>query len=144
MYRWDGDSGEWALHGGTLDTSANTVTASITSFGTYTLGPVMPTGRITWTVQNVGPTSATLVSDPILNNNGSVVPAGTLVHVDVAEAVQIVTPDASAAHPGVQIATDATGRLTVQVSLAGSVPGLSVFAFSDIGTARCDTAVPVP
>jgi hypothetical protein len=136
LYRWNAERLDWDLIPGSLDTVANTVTATVTQLGTFTLAPRMPAGAITWTAAG-----GTLTSEPILTNDGQVA-AGVLVHValDTAGAV-ITTPDLDSGQDGVQVLTDANGRITLQIQVPPGATSVAVLAFSDLGTASCDTVV---
>ena len=69
----------------TCGSAAKSVTATVTRVGTYTLGVIMPAGKLTWTVTGVshtgsGATARTVVSvesnETVGMNDGSRAPAG--------------------------------------------------------------------
>jgi len=153
LYWWNQGRGDWDLVSSTLDTAANTVTAMITVFGTYAVAPPMPSGEIAWTVSGTATggsadspsTIVTLVSDPLGRNNGSTVPEGTILHIlRTFPAGAFVTADAQPGVDGMQIATDAEGRLHLQVELPGAPSGVAIDAFSDLGTIRGEMFVAIP
>jgi hypothetical protein len=139
MYRWSGDQDDWNLVNAVLDTDANTVTATITDLGIYTLAQRMPSGSIEWTLSGNG----TFTSTALMNNDGTPVGPGAVVHVS-AGAAPISSPDVDPATDGVQIVTDANGQLQVTVQVPGGATNVGIRAFSDIGTAISDSTVEVP
>jgi hypothetical protein len=156
MYHWDEDLADWTLIGGALDAALNTVTATVTQMGMYTLAPSMPAGQITWTVSSLSATgektTATLVSGPLVRNDGSLVPAGTIVHVTLASPGDfstdgpvpfglILTGDAQPDVDGVQVLVGADGTVTLNIEVPGSPEEVRIYGFSDIGTAMCDVNV---
>lgn len=156
MYHWDEDLADWTLVGGTLDAALNTVTATVTQMGMYTLAPAMPAGQISWTVSGVSAagekTTATLVSGPLVRNDGSLVPAGTIVHVTLASPSEfssdgpvpfglILTADAQPEVDGVQAAVGADGTLTLEIEVPGTPEEVRIYGFADLGTAMCDVNV---
>ena len=152
LYRWNQARADWDLVASTLDAAANTVTATITAFGTYAVAPPMPAGEINWKVTGTAAggsggspsTIVTLTSDPLTRNNGSTVPAGTVVHVlRTFPAGAFLTADALPGVDGLQIVTDADGRLHLQVELPGAPSGVAIDAFSDLGTIRGEVFVPI-
>ncbi|HEY3547196.1 MAG TPA: Ig-like domain-containing protein [Propionicimonas sp.] len=152
LYRWNQTAGDWDPVTAVIDTATNTVTATITAFGTYALAPPMPAGQIAWAttvVEDAGTTDApttrvTVVSDPLRRNDGTTVPAGTVVHIiDVLPEGVVLTPDAQSEVDGLQIVTDAAGRLHLQVELVGRPAALSIDAFSDHGTISGRVVVPI-
>ena len=84
MYRWNPTRRDWDHVGGVRDTAANTVTATITQFGLYTLGTPMPAGTIGMTMTDLGFSGEgaeavqrfRVTSTPLALNTGAVVPDG--------------------------------------------------------------------
>jgi len=134
IFRWNEERDDWDLVGGTLDTAANTVTTMVTALGLYALAPAMPAGEIVWTATGAGGI-VTLTSDPILRNDGSPAPAGTVVHVELLGAGEILSADIDPVAPGVQIATGADGRLELRVQMPAGALEVTVSSFSELGTA---------
>jgi hypothetical protein len=87
----------------------------------------------------------TLTSDPLRRNDGSVVPAGTVVHiVGTFPAGVFLTADAQPDVDGMQIVTDADGKLQLQIELPGTPESVAIDAFSDLGTIRGEVIVRIP
>ncbi len=156
MFVWDGVKEDWTVVPGVLDTSANTVTAQVTRAGLYTLGPVMPAGTLTWTITGVnrvgsGSDARTIValeSSAIRNNDGSAVPAGTVVHTQVVNAGgagQVLTADTDPALGGTQVLVGADGKVRIEVSLPGTAPPyLALAAYSHLGTVDGNAEIRIP
>jgi hypothetical protein len=152
-YRWDAERNDWTPIGGQVDPVNRVVTATITRLGTYTLGPRMPAGRITWTITNVaaagGNTRVTLQSSVITNNDGTAVAPGGLVHVSVTpegsptSLGSVLTPDVDGALEGHQVAIGADGRIQLQVEMFGPPSVINLLAFTDIGTAMTAEVIEV-
>jgi len=107
MYRWDSNDSRWELIGGTVDTVANKVTASIDRFGNYTLGARVPYGRYTFdddpnSVEADGTSVITWTSEPLLYNDNTAVSDGTLFTV-AASAGSILSADADIDMNGIQV-----------------------------------------
>jgi hypothetical protein len=163
LYRWDEELGDFEALPGTLDTTANRMTATITRLGLFTLGAVMPARAFTWTVVGavtVGTgadqtTTVTLESSPIRTNTGGIVPAGTLVHARSVDAASINDPgaplvgtmstaDAAPDIDGPQVATGPDGVARVTYVVPGRPGALFLQAFTDIGTADGSAVVALP
>ncbi|MEQ1870328.1 MAG: Ig-like domain-containing protein [Vicinamibacterales bacterium] len=166
LYRWvaSGADGSWVLVPSTIDRVANTVEADVTVLGSFTLAPRLPSGGINWTVlsanragdPNSPTTTVVFKSAPILNNDGTVVPAGTIVHVrsldsqsafsdEPRELGVIQTPDADPLTDGAQLVTDANGQAVVQVQIVGvPVSSVNLESFTEVGVASSNQTVVVP
>ena len=154
IYRWSDERADWDPIGGALDATNRVVTASITKLGTFTLGPRMPAGRISWTVTGVSTagnnTRVRLRSAPILNNDGTPIAAGSLVHVSVTppgspvSLGSVLTADADAGLEGNQVAVGADGTVEVEVEVFGPPGVVNLVAFSDVGTAVTTDIIQVP
>ena len=156
IYRWNNVGQDWDRIGGTVDASLNTVTAEVTQLGLYTVAAAMPVGRISLTAdfaaagsQTAPVTVATFTSAPILSNTGAVVPDGTLFTVRPLVGNlgyeqplgTILTPDASAALPGVQVSSQG-GVIRFAAELPGALGAVVPLAFSVDGTAIADRVMP--
>lgn len=157
IYRWNDDRNDWDYVGGDLDMATNTVTTTVTGLGTYTLGARMPAGDIAFTVLSAQvsdaglPSASTVVvleSSVIGQNDGSIAPAGTVIHLrslapfgiggDEQMAFGVITsPDASEME-GVQAVVGDDGRIRLTVELPGVQSAVRLLAFSDAGTALGD------
>jgi hypothetical protein len=110
IYRWSDTDGRWEYIGGTVDDSNNTVTASITKFGTYAIGAQVEYGNFTFhpepnAVPSDGNSIVTFTSEVIKNNDGTPVANGVLFTL-AASGGTITTADVNALLEGVQIATN--------------------------------------
>jgi hypothetical protein len=162
MYRFNEQRRDWDPVGGTLDLVNKTVSAAVSDLGTYTLGPTMPAGTLTWSIVSsslgdpANPTSVStirLVSNTVLLNSGSSVPADTVFHVVSAlpegmawEPIpfgQILTPDVVSGVEGVQVMVNANGQIELEIRLPASASSVRLVAFSDIGTAMSDEIVAI-
>jgi hypothetical protein len=125
IYGWNVDAGDWDLVGGVVDTAANTVTAPVSTFRLYTLGPAMPARDIALTVHDDGTTGAgdaatqrfTVTSGPLVMNTGQPVPDGTLY------TVRSLVPGSSlvTSYGTILTADDDPARAEVQVAAHGGV-----------------------
>jgi hypothetical protein len=162
MYRFNEQRRDWDPVAGTLDLVNKTVSATIADLGTYTLGPTMPAGTLTWSIVSsslgdpADPNSVStisLVSNTVLLNNGASVPADTVFHVVSAlpevlawEPIpfgEILTPDVLTDVNGVQVRVNASGQIELQIRLPGAASSVRIVAFSDIGTAMSDVVVAI-
>ncbi|MCU1382349.1 MAG: Neogenin [Acidobacteria bacterium] len=154
LYQWNKDRSDWDSVPATIDTATNTVRTTITKLGLFTLGPAMPAGEITWSVESTGAVDpnapqamrhVVFVSNPMSMNNGSPVPAGTVYHVISTSAAAsldsyavigtVTTPDARPDLEGAQITVGADGLLRVAVDYPAAVGNIQLITFSDVGTA---------
>ena len=144
MYWEDKENHEWVLVGGEVNIVNNTVTAVIPALQVYTLAPTLPKGRFSMTPNppSIPADSATvcsIVSETILNNDGSVVDDGTLFTVSSSSG-QIITADADTAWSGVQVEA-LGGQLTFDLIAWSIAYDAVVSAVSLYGTAEADTTV---
>ena len=157
LYRWNNAREDWDLVGGTLDTTTNTVTATVAQLGLYTLGTRFAAGAMTWTVDAVSHsgsgagarTTVTLRSSVVGNNDGSTAAPGTRFHVlldadDVAAGSTVQTADDDPSVDGAQVGLDADGRLRVVVTLVGTRTTFDWLVFADQGTANGSGTVTLP
>ena len=139
MYRWDSNDSRWQLIGGTVDTIANKVTASIDRFGNYALGARVPYGRYAFdddpnSVEADGTSVITWTSEPLLNNDNTAVADGTLFTV-AASAGSILSADADIDMNGVQVPVIG-GQIQFDLQVPDVAWSLDVEATSVIGQAR--------
>jgi PKD repeat protein len=154
LYEWNKDRSDWDPVPATRNTATNTVQTTITKLGLFTLGPAMPAGDISWSVDSttdLNPNTpearrhVVFVSSPVAMNNGSSTPAGTMYHVistSAAASMQnysyvgtVTTPDLRPDLDGAQIAVGADGRLRIEVDYPAGIRSIQLMTFSDTGTA---------
>src|SRR5262249_52455318 len=153
IYGWNDETEDWDLVGGVVDAAANTVTAPVSTFRLYTLGPAMPARDIALTVQDDGTTGVgdmatqrfTLTSGALVTNTGQPVPAGTLYPVRaLVSGTSLLTPygtiltaDADPVRGEVQVAAQG-GVIQFQVEYPAPnglyIPG-RLAVYSTTGTA---------
>jgi hypothetical protein len=153
IYGWNETAEDWDLVGGVVDAAANTVTAPVSTFRLYTLGPAMPARDIALTVQDDGTTGVgdtatqrfTVTSGPLVLNTGQPVPDGTLYTVrslvpgsaDLTAYGTILTADDDPARGGIQVAAHG-GVIQFQVEYPAPnglyIPG-RLAVYSTAGTA---------
>jgi hypothetical protein len=101
IYGWNAEAQDWDLVGGVVDAAANTVTAPVTAFRLYALGPAMPARDVSLSVHDDGTTGAgetaaqrfTITSGPLVMNTGQPVPDGTLYTVrTLVPGASVLTP----------------------------------------------------
>jgi hypothetical protein len=128
LYSWSEAAAAWVLVGGTVDTTANVVSAEIDTLRLYAIAPVVPSGQFgLWVTPDTlaadGVSLASVVSDPIRFNNGELVDDGTLFSA-FASVGTITTADLDTI-PGVQVASMdgriAFGLQAPQVGWAGDL-----------------------
>ena len=139
LYRWDSNDSCWELIGGTIDTVANKVTASIDRFGNYTLGARVPYGRYAFSddpnsVEADGTSIITWTSEPLLYNDNTVVTDGILFTVE-ASAGSILSADSDIDINGVQIPV-VGGQIQFDLHVPDVAWSLEVEATSVTGAAR--------
>lgn len=110
IYKYDFESGEWAYVGGEVDTSANTVTATITATGQYAMGAAVPSGAIEFEDDSVsmtfnGSNTKTITTEALANNDGSEVEDGELFTVTLSNG-SIISGDASSTMNGHQVESE--------------------------------------
>lgn len=112
----------------TVTVSGHSVRGNAMGSTTVTFRAGVPAGQITLTatpdtlIANSG-SSSQIVSGVIYDSNGNVVPAGSEITVSVDHG-SIITADANDVIPGVQVLSDATGKIRFDVSsdAASQVP----------------------
>ena len=139
MYRWDSNDSRWELIGGTVDTAANQVAASIDRFGIYALGARVPYGRYAFaddpnSVEADGTSVITWTSEPLLNSDNTAVVDGTLFTV-AASAGSILSADADIDMNGVQVPV-VGGQVQFDLQVPDVAWSLEVEATSVIGHAQ--------
>ncbi|MDD5106333.1 MAG: PKD domain-containing protein [Desulfuromonadaceae bacterium] len=152
IYAWDGAKGDWDYVGGVLDPVANTVTTTVDTFKLYTLAPAMPTGTVTFAVQNLGLSGAIdnmtqkfrVTVSGVRMNNGASAPDGTALIVKTlaqssTESIpygKIILPDSSKVDS--TTTTLSSGQATFDVEYPATeqlyYPG-RIVVFSSKGTA---------
>jgi hypothetical protein len=162
LYRWNKDRDDWDLVPATANTATNTVQTTVSKLGLFTLGPAMPAGNITWSVesrtdldQNTPQSRrhVVFVSNQLAMNNGSTVPSGTMYHVISTSAAASVdnysfvgTPTTTDLRPdldGLQITVGVDGRLRVELDYPASIGSVQLLTFSDYGTAYGSPVLPL-
>lgn len=144
MYYLPDGTNRWQSVGGTVDETANTVTATISQLGTYTLAPPLPTGDLelvpsTQTLAADGTSQMTVVVTNLMLNTGD---AATQPWMFTATAVgvSILNADLEAATPGVQVmSTNGAVTLSVQAPVGGT--GALVSLASVVGDAFGSVAI---
>ncbi|MGC4081087.1 MAG: hypothetical protein QM736_02990 [Vicinamibacterales bacterium] len=153
MFVWNPTSEDWTLVPASIDTVANTATATIPRGGLYTLGAVMPSGKLTFVVTGVnrqgsGANATTTVNletaSAIRNNDGTPLPAGTVMHVVVDDTGTVLNTDIDSTLAGTQVAVDPDGKVRLQISLRGSPNTASLEVFSHLGTVYGAADAPLP
>ncbi|MFB6272222.1 MAG: FG-GAP-like repeat-containing protein [Salinibacter sp.] len=124
-YWKDTEAGRWRFIGGVVDAEANTVTAPIDTFRTFTLAPRLPTGSFgldpgASSIEANGTASTSVQSNQLSYNDGSPVQDGALYTVET-DRGQIATPDADTTRPGTQVRADG-GQISFEVK-AGRIAG---------------------
>jgi len=159
IYFWNFDNGNWDYLGGDLDENNNTITIEITELGIFTIGPVMPSGKVEWLVMSTAyldenTVRISLRTSQIQMNNGDPLPDGTIFHVISALPHSFETGDSGKMVPvpfgdimandidelqeGIQISTT-SGTLQLDVELPRQVEtGVRIVAYSERGTAFGD------
>ena len=107
MYWLPDGTNRWQLVGGTVNMASNTVTASITRLGTYTLAPPLPTGDLvllpsTNNLAADGVSRMTIVVTNLLLNTGNVA-TQQWAFTATASGMTLLNPDADASTAGVQV-----------------------------------------
>ncbi|MEQ1728375.1 MAG: hypothetical protein ABL982_08320 [Vicinamibacterales bacterium] len=155
MWVWEPTIDNYALVPGALDTTANTVTATILRGGLYTLGPIMPGGTLTWNVTGInrlgsGATATTSVAiestAAVLNNDGTPVAPGTVMHVRLVDGSggTVQTPDIDPTLADTQVAVDPDGKVRLLFTLPGSPTEMPIVVFSHLGTTTGTGTVTLP
>ena len=154
LYRLDPANKRWAYIGGSVDTVANTVRASVTNLGTFALAPPLPTGQITLheggdNLPADGESIMTVTASNLVLNTGAPALEPWLFTV-TASGLELMDPDVRPEREGVQIAaTNATLRFTVRASVGGQEGRVSVRSAVGEATGECviglvDNAAPNP
>jgi hypothetical protein len=144
MYWEDKENKRWVYVGGVVDIQNKTVTASVTKLGLFTLAPAMPYGQFGL---NADPdriyadsnTVTTVVSDPIYNNDLSLVPNGTMFTIGLSHGY-VQTVDADPFTDGIQVLAT-NGRLNFQIRSSHLAGIAKVQATSVQGSAYGTTEV---
>ncbi|MGE3957097.1 MAG: Ig-like domain-containing protein [Vicinamibacterales bacterium] len=155
MFAWNATTEDWSLVPATIDTATNSATATILRGGLYTLGGIMPAGRLTWNVISVnrlgsGASATTAVSiesnESLLNNDGTPVAPGTVMHVRLADpsAGTVTTPDTDVSLAETQVPVSPDGKVRLLFSLHGSPSVLPIEVFSHLGTVSGSDDIPLP
>lgn len=149
IYRWNDSLRKWIYIGGTVNLDSNFVRTNITRFGIHTIAPAVPSETIPLnpepdSLPANGMDTVVVRGGPIYNNNGTLVPDGTLITVSTS-AGTILTPDADTLIPGVQVLTAggyiefkirAPNRAAISpvtaISVYGDAIGSAVVNFYDI------------
>lgn len=152
MYYLPDGTNRWQSVGGTVDEAANTVTATISQLGTYTLAPPLPTGDLelvpsTQTLAADGTAQMTVVVTNLVLNTGDAA-TGPWMFTATAVGVKILNADLDAATPGVEVMSTngavtlslqaLVGGTTAQVNLASAVGD----AFGSVAINLLDDAAP--
>ena len=144
MYREDKSTQSWIFIGGTVDTISNTVTAPIDQLGTYTLAPRLPFGSFGLypnpkVILADSQSTCFVVSDTILNNDGSVINDGMQFTVTV-NGCAFLTVDNDTTQPGLQVHSK-DGIIEFELRsgiLAGKTP---IAVVSSYGSAYGETEI---
>jgi hypothetical protein len=126
IYQLPDGTNRWQLIGGVADTVSNTVTATISNFGTYAIAPFLPTGHLqlipsTNALPADGVSTMTVIVTNLMLNNGNIATQQWLFTAN-ATGVQILNQDCDTNLPGTQvISSNATVTLSLQAPLRGSV-----------------------
>ena len=99
VFKENKEDNKWEFIGGTVNTDSNYVTANIDTLGTFTLAPIKPTGKFglksdSDTLTTGSNSVANIESDPIYNDDGSIISDGTIFTV-TAERGTILTADSN-------------------------------------------------
>lgn len=118
IYKYDRDLENWEYIGGTVDSSAHTVVATITETGQYAIAPAVPSGNIEFATSNLsltfnGTNAKTIETETIYNNDGNVIADGELFTVALSNGT-IMTSDADSAMEGNQVKSE-NGVVSVRV-----------------------------
>ena len=121
----------WQLVGGTVDVISNTVTASITNLGTYTLAPPLPTGdlQLSPSTNNLaadGVSQLTVLVTNLMLNTGNAA-TQRWAFTATGAGVTILNPDAEAGTPGVQVySTNGAVTLNILAPQGGHIAYVSL------------------
>jgi hypothetical protein len=159
IYAWSPERGDWDYVGGTLDASANTVTADVGALRLFTIAPSMPAGTLDLAAgfEPGAPaphatTLATYTASGLSRNDGTPVPDGTLYNVyvvapldtaDLLPVGEITTADADPTAPGVQVASQG-GAISFRAELPGAAGEVKTVVFSAEGMAFGEAVTPYP
>jgi hypothetical protein len=159
IYLWNQDRQDWDYVGGTIDQTANTVTAFIRRLGLYTLGLQMPAGGVPFIFMDGGQSGVDenrvqrfqVITDTLTLNTGGPVPDGTVYTVrSVYPATgttvpygRILATDVDPVREGVQVASQ-NGSIAFDVEYPAPfgryVPG-RVVVYATRGTAAGDVVL---
>lgn len=131
IYQLPDGTSRWQLIGGTVDTVSNTVTATITSLGTYAIAPPLPTGALQLIPSMIvlpadGTSQMTVTLTNLMLNTGN---AATQQWLFTATAIgaQILNPDCDTNLPGIQVvSSNAVLSLLLQAPSGGTVAQISL------------------
>lgn len=145
IYKED-ESGNWEPIASEPMPDVNAVKAAILETGTYTIAPIMPNGEfdLFWSPQempNDGVSVCTVSSSPIQNNDGTIVPNGTLFTVAISKG-EMVSPDANLSIEGVQLES-LDGRIEFGIRDGGVAFPIKVAVSSVEGSAFATAEIPV-
>jgi len=139
IYRTDDALAGWELIGGTVDTGANAVTASVAELGLFALAPPLPAGELAFQLSDLvlpadGSSTMSAEAGSLLLNNGT--PAGDgWAYTVRATGMEIVTADRDPAIDGVQVVS--TGGAVAVEFRAPARGGVGTFAVRSVhGDAR--------
>ena len=144
IYYLPDGTNRWQLVGGTVNAASNTVTATISQLGTYTLAPPLPTGGLqltpsTNTLAADGASQMTVVVTNIFLNTGNVA-TQQWAFTATAVGVSILNPDADTNAPGVQVlSSNGAVTLFLRAPVGGTVARVSLA--SAVGDAFGSTAI---
>ena len=152
MFRLDESNNRWVLIGGTVNAASNTVMATITDLGTYTLAPPLPTGELwlqpsTNTLAADGVSLLTVTVTNLLLSTGAAATQPWLFTVSVLGA-ELVNADADTNRSGVQVvSSNAALTLVLRAPVGGTYGQVTVAsvagdAHGQIGFNLLDTAAP--
>ena len=118
MYWEDKENKKWIYAGGVVDTERNTVTASITKLGVYTLAPAMPYGEfglkaLPDSIYADGLSVTSVVSDSIFNNDHTLLADGAMFTIGLSYG-SVVNSDADPQTEGIQLPLQG-GKLSFQI-----------------------------
>jgi hypothetical protein len=131
IYQLPDGTNRWQLVGGTVNTTSNTVTATLTNLGTYAIAPPLPTGNLqlmlsTNALPADGKTQMTVVITNLILNTG-ISATQQWLFTATASGVQILNQDSDTNLSGVQVvSTNGAVTLLLQAPLGGTVAHLSV------------------
>ncbi len=131
IYRLPDTTSQLQLIGGSVNTISNSVTAVISSFGTYALAAPMPWGEVKLQATNLnlvadGTSELMLVATNLLLNTGGIAGNSWLFTVEVS-GIKLLDADGSPNWTGVQVAsTNGVLQLRLRTPVGGTYASVSV------------------